>query len=193
MENKYIYIDESGDTGYTKKSTRYFILTAVIVDDPFVLRRIAKATHSYNLDKKKLGIIHTNKESSSVKNKLIKYINNAEIKCVTCVFYKNNFKVKDIYKYCLDILAKYFVENNMENIVIARKDIRKAYNLKIIEMYLSYKLKASFSDQNREKSLQIADFYSWCIFSHYEHNLSEYFLKLKDSITIIKTKLPTGL
>lgn len=189
----YIYIDESGDTGYTKKSTRYFILTAVIVDDPFVLRRIAKVAHSYNLDKKKLGILHANKESSGVKNKLIKYINSADIRCVTCVFYKNSFKEKDIYKYCLDILAKYFVKNNMQNIVIARKDIRKAYNLKIIEMYSSYKLKASFSDQNREKSLQIADFYSWCIFSHYEYNLSEYFLKLKDSITIIKTKPPTGL
>lgn len=49
----YIYIDESGDTGYTKKSTRYFILTAVIVDDSFVLRRTAKNVHKGKRDKKK--------------------------------------------------------------------------------------------------------------------------------------------
>jgi hypothetical protein len=51
MENKYIYIDESGDTGYTKKSTRYFILTAVIVNDPFVLKRIVKDMHKFKTRK----------------------------------------------------------------------------------------------------------------------------------------------
>jgi len=53
MKNKYIYIDESGDTGYTKKSTRYFILTGVIVEDCFVLSRIAKEIYKHKNNKGK--------------------------------------------------------------------------------------------------------------------------------------------
>ncbi len=142
----YAYIDESGDTGYTKKSTRYFILTAVVADDPFMLRRIAKNVHSYNLNKKKLSILHANKESKNVKNKFIKYVKGDNIKCIACVFDKSEFVTSDVYRYCLNVLANYFNKNDVQNIIIARKDIRKQYNFKITEMYLLYNLKASFSD-----------------------------------------------
>lgn len=67
MENKYIYIDESGDIGYTKKSTRYFILTAVIVDDCLFLGRIAKSVYKLKRDKKKRNIIHAYIESDKIK------------------------------------------------------------------------------------------------------------------------------
>jgi hypothetical protein len=95
--------------------------------------------------------------------------------------------------HALKELAIYFHENNILYITIARRDIRKVYNNKILQMYKSYGLDANFSDHNREKSLQIADFYSWAIFSNFEHDISEYFLKLEHLIILIKTKLPTGL
>ena len=189
----YVYIDESGDTGYTNKSTRYFILTAVIVEDPFVLRRIAKNVHQYNLSKKKMCVLHSNKEGQNVKNKLTKNILKSEIKCVTYIFDKDTFKAKDVYIHSLKEFAEYFYMNGISYVVIARKDIRKFYNSKILDMYSQYGLRAILSDPAREKSLQIADFYSWCIFSYYEHGTSEYFLKLKNLITIIKTKPSTGL
>ena len=47
----YAYIDESGDTGYRNKSSKYFILTAVVVDDPFILKRIARDIHKFKQDK----------------------------------------------------------------------------------------------------------------------------------------------
>ena len=80
MENKYIYIDESGDTGYTKKSTRYFILTAVIVGDPFVLRRIAKNVYKTKIDKKSNGILHAYMETNKVRSKIINNIKDINIK-----------------------------------------------------------------------------------------------------------------
>ena len=85
-----IYIDESGDTGYTKKSTRYFILTAVIVDDPFVLRRIAKSVHKGKRDKKKANILHAYSEIDSTKNKLIKNLADIDIRCFVIKIKKTN-------------------------------------------------------------------------------------------------------
>ena len=182
----YVYIDESGDTGYNKKSTKYFILTSVIVNDVFVLRRIAKDIHKFKIDRS--INFHTHKESRVVKNKLTQNILKNNILCVAYVFDKNKKYLKDIYKYTLEELAKYFKQNNIKNITIARKDIRKNYNKNIINIYTSYGLNTTFSEPNREKSLQIADFYSWVIFSNFEHNLPEYFLKLQNTITVIKNK-----
>lgn len=182
----YAYIDESGDTGYKKKSSRYFILTSVIVDDVFVLRRIAKDIHKFKIDRS--INFHTHKESKVVKNKLVHKITENNILCVVYIFDKDKQFAKDVYQYSLEELAKYFKENNIKEVIIARKDVRKYYNKKILEMYSGHGLKASFSEPNKEKSLQIADFYSWCIFSNFEQNLPEYFMKLQNLITIIKNK-----
>ncbi len=38
------YLDESGDLGRTKKSTQYFIVTAVCTNDIKSLRHVAKVT-----------------------------------------------------------------------------------------------------------------------------------------------------
>jgi Protein of unknown function (DUF3800) len=184
MENKYTYIDESGDTGYKKKSSRYFILTSVIVDDIFLLRRIAKDIHKFKIDRS--VNFHAHKEGKIVKNKLVQKIIESSIQCVAYVFDKDKQLTKDVYMYTLEELAKYFKENNIKNVIIARKDVRKHYNKKILEMYLQYGLNASFSEPNKEKSLQIADFYSWCIFSNFEHDLPEYFIELQNLIIIIK-------
>ena len=180
------YIDESGDTGYKKKSSRYFILTSVIVDDVFVLRRIAKDIHKFKIDRS--INFHAHKENKVVKNKLAHKIIENSIMCVVYVFDKNKHFTKDVYRYTLEELAKYFQENNIKNVIIARKDVRKYYNKKILDMYFEYGLNAHFSEPNKEKSLQIADFYSWCIFSNFEQNVPEYFIKLQNLITIIKNK-----
>ena len=182
----YAYIDESGDTGYKKKSSRYFILTSVIVDDIFILRRIAKNIHKFKIDRS--VNFHAHKENKIVKNKLVQKIVENGIPCVAYVFDKDKQLTKDVYQYSLEELAKYFKENNIKDVIIARKDVRRHYNKKILDMYLNYGLKASFSEPNKEKSLQIADFYSWCIFSNFEQNLPEYFIKLQHLIIVLKNK-----
>ena len=181
----YAYIDESGDTGYTKKSTRYFIVTALIVEDPFVLRRIAKNVYKYNLDNKKLNILHANKETRSVKNKLIKMLVTSDIKCVSVVLDKAVVCVEDLYILALQKIIQHFSTWDIQSLVIARKDTRKSYNQKITQICSNQRVKFIFSTQTSEKSLQIADFYCWTLFSYYEHNRSDYFNKLKQQITVL--------
>ncbi len=181
----YAYIDESGDTGYTKKSSRYFILTAVIVDDPFVLRRIAKNIHRYNLDKKKLNMLHANQESVSVKNKLIAKLSVEEINCISIVLDKKMVRYDDLYVFALRKIAQHLADKRACNVVIAKKDTRKSYNQKITSIFNADRINFSFSTPPSEKSLQIADFYCWAIFSYYEHGMSQYFEKLKHQINHI--------
>lgn len=64
--------DESGDTGYTKKSTRYFIVSVIIVDNLNVLRRIVKDIHLFKKSKHRDSMLHAYKESEIVRNKLAK-------------------------------------------------------------------------------------------------------------------------
>jgi len=182
MENEYIYIDESGDTGYTKKSTRYFILTAVIVDDPYILRRIAKNVHKSNLNKKKDGFLHAYKESDIVKNKLVKRLKTIDIECIVFVLDKNKEYTKDPYMYLLEkiINSKYLFDFKNTKIIIARKETNSFYNKKIANMFKNYNF--IFSTPNIEKSLQIADFYSWCVFSYLECSYDKYFSKLENQI-----------
>ncbi len=188
MENKYTYIDESGDTGYTKKSTRYFILTAVIVFDPIIIRRVAKEMHSFKLYKKKLIILHTNKESDVVKNKIMKKVIGLDIQCIALVMDKVLVRKDDLYTYGLEILGYFFKKEKINNITIAKRDTRPSYNKRIIDILSGLSVKSTFSDPNSEKALQVADFYSWVIFSYLEHNLPKYFVKLNHQIKILYPK-----
>ena len=54
---KYIYIDESGDLGDSYSSTKYFVIGAVIVDNPKKFARIIKKTK-----KKNTKSIHNNQK-----------------------------------------------------------------------------------------------------------------------------------
>ncbi len=182
------YIDESGDTGYTKKSTRYFILTAVTVEDALILTRIAKSTYKLKTDKKKRNMIHAHIESDKIKHKLIEKLENANISCIVFVFDKNKTQEKDPYLSLLEKVAYYFYKNRINKIILARRDTRAYYNKKIMALFDPYGLNLEFSTPTSEKSLQIADFYSWCVFSNLEYDHSEYFLKLKHQIKLIKLR-----
>ena len=181
----YIYIDESGDTGYTKKSTRYFILTAVIVDDPFVLRRIAKNVYKYNLDTKKLNMLHASKEGRLVRDKLIKILQSMDICCVTVVLNKKVIRDEDLYIFALEKIIRHFSTLDMPTFIVARKETLKSYNQKITGTFNGHGIQFTFSTPTSEKSLQIADFYCWAIFSNFEHNKSDYLNKLKHQISIL--------
>ena len=185
MESKYIYIDESGDTGYTNKSTRYFILTAVIVEDGIILERVVKKIHKTKLDKSKAGILHAYKESVFTKNRFVNKLLDLNIRCFVFVLDKNSKCVDDVYLYSLKHILKYCIKNNINNIIIARKDLRKNYNQNIINLFKQNNIKMSFSIHEKDKSLQVADFYSWIIFVYLEKGESVYFNKLKHLITFI--------
>ncbi len=182
----YAYIDESGDTGYTKKSTKYFILTAVVVEDPFVLRRIVKNIHKGKRDKKKANILHTHSETNQTKDKLTESLIGNEVHCIVSIVKKAEETVADIYLLTLRKMTNHLKSLQFKSFVIARRDTRKYYNQSIIDDILgNYNIEIIFSDMLSEKALQISDFYSWCVFAHLEHGNSDYYSRLSSQIVFI--------
>jgi hypothetical protein len=183
MKN-FAYIDESGDTGYTRKSSRYFIVTAVIVDDMHILRRIAKDIHVYKIGKGKTSLLHACKESFVVRKKYVQKLHPLNLRCVVCAIDKHRDRVKDVYQYTLTKLVKYLIQKDVI-IIISQRDTRKSYNTKIIETFSQYNLNLSFSNSQKEKSLQIADFYSWSVYAYLEYSNPAYYNALQHQITIL--------
>lgn len=181
---KQFCIDESGDTGHTSKSSKYFVLCAVGVENLDTLRKVARDVHRSKYKKKKGNTLHAYKENEIVKNKIVTKMSKLSIECVACVLDKQSNRVEDLYLKATDILADYFANKSVELVIVARKDNRKSYAEKIMKVYDSREIKASFSDPTKDKSLQIADFYSWSIFVKFEKLENNYFDKLKN-ITLL--------
>ena len=99
---------------------------------------------------------------------------------------KEETKPTDLYLYATEQIAKHFENQDVTIVIVARRDTRKSYNQNILDIYAEHNLKATFSDPAKDKSLQIADFYSWSIFSHYEKSNSDYFNKLSGVIKLLK-------
>lgn len=182
-----IYLtDESGDTGYTKKSSNYFMVVTISCDNIGLLRTIAKNTQrkkKHNIEKNGL---HAYSETSQIKNKLTRLLKDKAIICTVFIINKHKLHVKDPYAYVLTKLAKYLSKNKETiSIIIARRDTRKVYNQNIVNLFQLHNISATFSSPLKEKALQIADFYSWSVFSHFEKQESEFFQKLKHQITVI--------
>ena len=89
MDYRYACIDESGDTGYTSKSSRYFVVTAIFTNDVVKLRRIAKLIHRSKNGNHKNNILHAHQESITTKQRFIRKLNKEEIEIVASVVDKN--------------------------------------------------------------------------------------------------------
>ena len=140
MKN-YIYIDESGDIGYTEKSSKYFILTAICVTDEVVLSRIARSVHRSKLSKDKKEMLHAYRESDSIKNKILDKINGVEYKIVYVCNDKSKIKNEDLYLYSLSKMADFFLDKYTEIVLVSKRDSRKSYVEKIRKVFESKGLK----------------------------------------------------
>lgn len=183
----HICIDESGDTGYSKKSSKYFVVCAVAVENLDVLRRLARDMHRQKYHKQKGSTLHAYAESTVIKNKLTKKLDTVILTCSVCVIKKETLVVgTDVYLHATKKIAEHFKGQDVEIIVVAKRDTRKSYNEKIRSIYDKNNLKVTFADPATDKSLQIADFYSWSTYVYFEKSISVFFKRLSNNIQIIE-------
>ncbi len=183
--NIHLCSDESGDTGYTDKSSKYFIITTIRHENIDKLRRLAREIQRSKRHNKNSSGLHAYSERRSVKNKLIRKLKDFQIECWVCMLDKHEKQITDPYFHLLEKLAKHISKVKINRITVAKRDTRKSYTTKIVKMFKNLDIELDFRNTTSEKALQIADFYSWIIFSHLEYSRSEYFLKLKDQIHFI--------
>ena len=172
MNYKYAYIDESGDTGKSKKSSTNFILAAILINNENTLPHIArKVFRSKIKHKDKVNMLHANANSETVHRSILKRLNNIDY---TLLFTNN----KD-YLVSLDLMLCDLNKNGVIKVYLATRDGRNKVVSAINELGLKYNIEIIQSSPSREKGLQIADFVSWSIFRYLECDDDLYFSKIK--------------
>jgi len=124
----YIFLDESGDLGFNfkkKKTSKFFVVTCLFVENKKPFEKIVKKTHS-ELKKKykrRFGILHCVKEKPITRQRLLKRLNEKD--CAIMTIYLNKMKV---YTRLHD--EKQILYNYVTNILLDRVYTKKIFLLK---------------------------------------------------------------
>lgn len=202
----YIFLDESGDLGFDfkkKKTTQYFVVSCIYVDDKKLLEKVVKKTHSElrKKYKKRVGVLHCVKESPTTRKRLLSRVNDKDCRIVSIILEKKKVYTKlqnekqVLYNYVTNILldriySKELVPRvNHIELIASKRETNKFLNINF-ESYLKsqvkskhkMKLKISIKTPSEEKGLQVADFVAWATFRKYEHNDDKYHKIFKKKI-----------
>ncbi|MFA6375871.1 MAG: DUF3800 domain-containing protein [Candidatus Paceibacterota bacterium] len=199
----YIFLDESGDLGFKKSSSKWFLFTIALIPNNRDLERVIKKVwRSLRKKHKKIGELHAAHEKPATRKQILKKLAEInELKILSVILNKQKVYVdlqnqkNYLYNFTANILLGILYEKNMlvpdESIDLCadRKDTKKRLRDEFVK-YLSHsmaerkhggfsiKLRASHDD----KSLQAVDFISWAIFQKYEKDNCEYYELIKNKI-----------
>ena len=207
MERKetmtYIFLDESGDLGFGKKSSKWFLFTLVVIDDPRKLEKIIKKARK-SLKKKhkhKFSELHAYNCDGITRTRVLKSLVETDISVVTTVLNKKKVHIdlqnqkNYLYNFTANIIldrlinTKLIDKNQDISLVVDRKDTKK--NLR--ENFISYitlamhkrghkNFKMSLSASHESKGIQAVDFVSWAIFRKYEQGDYEFYEIIRNKI-----------
>jgi|SRR3989339_1001053 len=199
----YLFIDESGDLGFSKGSSRWFIFTVVLADNKRQLEKIIKKVRK-GLRKKHKNVneLHAYHADSITRKRVLNLLTDKKDLQVFCVVLNKEKVYVDLqnqknylYNYTANILLdrlhsrKIVPDHETLNICIDRKDTKKSIRDNFIQ-YLQTSLIGKRNGcvdivlcaSHEEKALQAVDFISWAIFRKYERSDYEYYEIIKNKI-----------
>lgn len=199
----YIFLDESGDLGFSERSSRWFILTIVLTHNHRKVEKCVKKVHAGLKKKfKRVKELHAYRADSITKKRILKQlseVDDIEIHCVILNKKKVYIDLRNqknyLYNYTANILLdRLYNKKNFKNddqvlICIDQRETNK-FLKKNFESYLTNslakrgdsKFKIKIKPSHTEKCLQAVDFISWAIFKKYEKNDYEYYEMIKSKI-----------
>lgn len=200
---KYMYIDESGDLGFSKGSSNYFIISALIVEDTIQLDKIIKNMRRNKYKKELKGVIELKSTKSSEEIrfyvfKQINILNSCEIFHIVLDKYKvkSQFFKTDkhkLYNFVAGKLASSIILDNVDFEIIIDKSktifLQNEFNLYFEKLLLekcinSKCIRIIHSHSHNYSGLQLVDFIAWSCYQSYEHKNLKYsnLIKVKQEI-----------
>ena len=199
----YIFLDESGDLGFSKGSSKWFLFTLVVVDDARKLERIIKKVRRSLNKKHKVHLpeLHSYHCDDITRTRVLRSLAQEDIFVVTTVLNKTKVYVdlqnqkNYLYNFTANIILDRLMNTKIINpdtyisLVVDRKDTKKHLR----DNFISYITKAmnnrregafnmSLAASHDEKGLQAVDFISWSIFRKYEKGDYQFYEIIKDKI-----------
>lgn len=200
----YIFLDESGDLGFKKTSSKWFIFTIAMTSGSRSLERVVKKIWRPMKKKhKRLGELHASREKGATRKRMLARLNELEDLKVLCVILNKKKVYVDLqnqknylYNYTANILLDRLHKSGAIgakeslHLFIDRKDTKKRLRENFIN-YLTDSMKkrrdgiftVELHSSHENKSLQAVDFISWAIFRKYEHGDYEFYEIIKNKIT----------
>ncbi len=169
-----VYVDESGDMGYTNKSSRFFVLTCFCISE-FENDKLEKDVKKYlskliRSNKKRIHYFHAYKESDKTKKDLINIINIYDYEVKYFVLEKNKYR-KAYKDFILDSLSN--INQKVNKITLSKYETRRSVNDELLNYSKNQNMEIKLTSQSI--LLQVADLFSWVIFQKIEKGNSEYF------------------
>ncbi len=186
---KYIYIDESGDLGDKYSSSKYFVLAAIVVNNPKHLNRIIKETKRKYSDIIGRDLeVKGNKTDRNVLKKILCKLDNVDYEVLAIFLDKQNrYNVPGFYNHNVlyDILSSKLAEkiiiNSPTNVIVDKSKSKHEEILVFNERFSSclnnpdnFSVNINHANSINYKGLQIADIIAWSIFQSLEHGNSEF-------------------
>jgi len=199
----YVFLDESGDLGFSDKSSRWFILTMVFTSNHRKIEKCIKRVH-HNLKKKykRVAELHAYHSDAITKKRILQLLSATEDLKILCIVLNKKKVYVDLQN------QKTLLYNYTANILLDRLSNKKVYNtgdkiqICIDQRETNKFLKENFKDylnnnlakrgnnnfeikirpSQAEKCLQAVDFISWAIFRKYEKNDYEYYEIIKNKV-----------
>jgi len=199
----YIFLDESGDLGFSEKSSKWFLITVAIIPDSRVLEHaVKKIWRSLRKKHAHVGELHASNEKDVTRRRMLHML--AKIDCLqvmTVVLNKTKVYIdlqnqkNYLYNFTANILLDglhsrdILADDELINLVVDRKDTKKSLRDNFVS-YLTTSMKrrrkgtfkVELHASHENKSLQAVDFVSWAIFRKYKHNDFEFYEIIKDKI-----------
>ena len=199
----HIFLDESGDLGFSKKSSRWFILTIVLTVNHRKIEKCVKKVHRGLKKKyKKVRELHAYHTDAVTKKRALRLLAGLDDLKVFCIVLNKKKEYVDLrkqknylYNYTANILLdrlhnkNILKSNNKIEIVIDQRETNKFLKSNF-ENYLKNNLAKKGNNNfvikikpsHAEKCLQAVDFISWAIFRKYERSDYEYYEIIKEKI-----------
>ena len=192
----YIYIDESGDLGTKKASSKYFVMAAIKVEDSKKLEKIIKKTRR---DFKKKMLTSNEVKGGNLpyelKIKILEKLKNIDYEVFIIVFDKENrFKIgygdnKKAYDILASRLAKLINIDKPTFIFIDKSKNKQEEIDNFNELFLNnlnnikkQPIKIEHADSMHYKGLQMADLLSWSTFQNFENDNPEFLDMIKNKV-----------
>jgi len=193
----YIFIDESGDLGTKKSSSKYFVMAGVKVDDYKKLDRIITKTRRET----KKNLITSNEIKGSnlpkeVKIEIFEKLDNVDYETFIIILEKiNRYKFKDafdnkkLYDNIASELAKLINIDSSSMIFIDKSKNKEEeiidFNEKFVVNLNNFKrfpVEIDHVDSKNYKGLQLADLIAWSAFQSVENENMEFIDLLKNKV-----------
>ena len=192
----YIYIDESGDLGTKKASSKYFVMAAVKVENSKKLENIIKKTRR-DLKKKMLtsNEVKGGNLPYELKIKILEKLKNMDYEVFIIVFDKENrYKIgygdnKKAYDILASRLAKLINIDKPTFIFIDKSKNKQEEIDNFNEFFLNnlnnikkQPITIEHADSMHYKGLQMADLISWSTFQNFENDNPEFLDIIKNKV-----------